>query len=142
MFVLFCGESTTLADKTIEDPDNPPCTEDDLRPSCLFDFDEEGQVKTESGEPERTFSLPPMKAGFIFDARAIDLTPSLSVELIDWEMFSEDFALDFGVAHSRIFVSFDWLFIPIFKAGPMVWAGMDIPGRTWAAGLGITFIKF
>lgn len=111
-------------------------------PRCGFEFEEDGTVKTESGKPERTFSLPPFKGGFVFDFYNRDITPSVLVQMFDFEVVDEDFGVEVGVATSRLFVSLSWEIVPIVKIGPSVWAGYHISENDPAFGLGVSILDF
>jgi hypothetical protein len=125
---------------------NEPPTEnscqDDPR-ACFDGFTEDGKIKPKSDKVERTFSFPPIKAGFIFDAYNRDLLPHLSVEALDFDVpYVGDITWDFGVATSRLFTSFTWEFIPIVKVGPSIWAGYNVKHNSVAFGVGVSLLSF
>ncbi len=119
-----------------------PCQEDDKRPRCLFEFEDDGQVKTKDGKAERTFNFPAMKIGFLVDFKHLDIVPFGSLEAFSWTLFEEDFSLDLGLAQSRIITSLSWSMIPIIEIGPMIFAGYNVREKDWAAGLGFQMLKF
>lgn len=123
-------------------PGELPCTPEDTRPRCLFDFDEDGKVKTKDGIAERTFSFPPLKVGFIFDVNHIAVLPYGAIEMFDWDMFGEMFNSNFGVSWNRVFVDLSWEIVPIMKIGPTIWGGYNVGEKDWAAGVGVNILKF
>ena len=121
--------------------DGPKC-EDDPR-ACFDGFDPDGGVVTKDGEAERTFSFPPVKAGFIVDVHNRDILPHISAEVHEWDVFWKgNFTLDAGVAASRVFASLTWEFLPIIKAGPSIWAGYNVKENDSAYGIGFTILDF
>jgi len=121
---------SALADDGCKDPNDPE--------SCFDGFDDDDNIKTDDGKAEKTFAFPPIKAGFIVDFHHKDIAPILSLELLSFS----DFAIDVGVAQSRVFVTFDWVMIPIVKIGPFLWAGYNVPMNDFAGGLGVAILDF
>ena len=119
---------------------NSSALADEPTPRDQFEFDEDGNVKTDNGKAERTFWFPPLKVGFLVDLQPDnrDVAPHLSIELFDFS----DFAFNAGVAQSRVFLSFGWEIVPIAKIGPIVWGGYNVKDETWAAGLGVSILDF
>ena len=112
-------------------------------PRDCFDFNDDGSVNTESGKAERTFSFPPMKAGFVVDFYNKDILPHSSLEVKAFEVpYVGDFALDVGVTTSRVFSSLTWEFLPIVKIGPCIWAGYNIKENDPAFGVGVSMLDF
>lgn len=125
-------------------PDEVPCVEGDKRPRCLFEFDEDGEVHTESGVAERTFDFPPLKVGFIFDATSVNVYPYAAIQVKEWTMFGgEIFSTNLGLSWNRALIDLHWAAIPIMYIGPSIWAGWDFSGDgSWAAGVGVSILKF
>lgn len=118
------------------------CTEDDVRPRCQFEFDEDGRIRTKSGDAERTFAFPPLKTGFILDIGVPDFLPYVALEIFNVGILGETFAMDVGGSSGRIFLSLDYELLPIMKLGPMLWFGYNVPEETYSYGLGFTILKF
>lgn len=117
------------------------CSEDPR--SCFDGFRGDDSVITEDGEAERTFSFPPVKAGFVLDLKNTDVLPHISIEAVDFSVpYAGDFAVDVGVATSRIFTSLTWEVIPIVKVGPSIWAGYNVKEGDMAFGVGISILDF
>jgi hypothetical protein len=123
-------------------PEEKPCVPGDERPRCLFDFDQDGKVKTESGVAERTFDFPPLKIGFIFDVNHKAVFPHAAIQLVEWEMFGEIFATNFGASWNRVFVDLSWSAIPLMYIGPTIFAGYNIGEKDWSAGIGVNILRF
>ena len=117
------------------------CEDGDESPRCLFKIDEDGKLTTKSGDPERTFSIPPLKTGFILDLGVPDFLPYAALEIFDFEVFNTDFAVDIGGTTGRMFVSFDWELITLLKLGPTIWAGWNVPEEKMSFGVGFTILK-
>lgn len=121
--------------------EDPKC-EDDPR-ACFDGFDPDGGIITKDGEAERTFSFPPVKAGFIVDIHNKDILPHISAEVYELDVpWNGNMAFDVGVAASRVFTSLTWEFLPIVKAGPSIWAGYNVKENDYAYGVGFTMLDF
>jgi len=114
---------------------------DDPR-DCFGEFDEEDNLPTESGAAERTFALPPLKAGFIVDLYKRDILPHISVGLWSFSAPLGYISLDAGVATSRVFINVVWEVIPIVRIGPCVWGGYNVKENTPAFGIGLSMLNF
>lgn len=122
--------------------DDKPCEKDDPRPQCLFDFDPDGKVHPKDPRAERVFEMPPLKTGFLVDVRAPDVVLYVSIQLLHWNIFGEDFAITAGAAPSRAIMTLDWEVIPIMRIGPNIWGGYNVPEKEWTFGAGFTILKF
>jgi hypothetical protein len=121
-------------------PASASCEDD---PRDCFRFDDDGSIITESGKAERTFSFPPLKAGFVVDFYNRDILPHISIEIKTFEIpHAGDFAFDAGVATSRVFASLTWEFLPIVKIGPCIWAGYNVKENDPAFGVGVSMLDF
>jgi hypothetical protein len=111
---------------------------------CLADddtgliVDEDGQVHTDDGKAERTFSFPPVKTGFLLDVYSVDIQLHLSLEVYSFG----DFTVDVGAASSRSFVSLTWEFIPVIKIGASLWGGYNVVDNSPAFGIGASILEF
>jgi len=112
-------------------------------PRDNFTFNDDGSVNTRDGKAEKTFSFPPMKAGFIVDVKHFDVTPHMALEMVEFGApWIGDFALDLGVAAGRLFVSLDWELVPIIKIGPTVWVGYNVREEDVSYGVGVSILDF
>lgn len=110
---------------------------------CFQGFDPDGGVIPNSGKPAKTFSVPPIKAGFVIDFYHRDLLPHISIEAVAFTVpYAGDFTWDFGVASSRVFTSLVWEVIPIVKIGPSIWAGYNVRENSAAFGIGVSLLDF
>ena len=118
------------------------CKED---PRYCFSFGDNDEVKTKSGKAERTFELPPIKAGFIVDLRSPDVMPHIAVELFEFNIGGSkwtDFSVDAGVANHRVLASLNWEIVPIAKMGPSVWVGYNFDDQEPTFGIGFSVLDF
>lgn len=111
-------------------------------PRDLFTIDENGKVETKDKKAERTFSIPPIKTGFIFNVKDPSFTPAISVEAFEFDIAEEYFAFDIGGAENTFFVSLGWELVPLLRIGPSVWYGYNIKEKSSGFGVGFTFLKF
>lgn len=100
--------------------------------------DENGQVHTDDGKAERTFSFPPVKTGFLLDVYNVDIQLHLALELYSFG----DYTIDIGAASSRGFVALTWEFIPVIKIGASLWAGYNVVENEPAFGVGASILEF
>lgn len=114
-------------------------------PQDCFDFNEDETVNTESGGAERTFSIPPMKVGFVVDLNNRDILPDWTIQIPHAELDlpkAGALTLNVGVATSRIFASVDWEIAPIVRLGPTFWVGYNVKAEEIAYGLGFAILDF
>ena len=111
--------------------------------ACFEGFEDDGSVIPKNEKVERTFSVPPVKAGFLIDFYHPDILPHLAIEILDFKIpKAGDFVVDTGVTVSRVFVALTWEFIPIVKAGPTIWAGYHVKEQDPAFGIGVSILDF
>lgn len=131
ILVLLVGQSSLTH---AECSDNPR--------DCFKGFNGD-TIVTNSGKAERTFSVPPMKAGFLVDFSDLDVLPFVSIELLSVGLpVVDDVTLDLGVATSRVFIDVVFEFIPIVKIGPSIWIGYNVPNSDISYGVGVSFLDF
>lgn len=139
VFLIICLMSC-LSSIALAEPD-PECTEDPR--ACFEGFDDDDTIIPKDDKVKRTFSLPPMKAGFVFDFYHRDLLPHLSMEVVEFSVPKlGDFSLDVGVATSRVLTTLTYEWIPLVKAGPCIWAGYNVREESPAFGIGVAFLDF
>lgn len=115
---------------------------DDPR-ACFDGFENDGTVKPKDSKVKRTFSFPPIKAGFVVDIYNRDVLPHISLELKELHLpYIGDLSFDVGIATSRVFGILTWEFIPIIKAGPNLWVGYNVKESSPAFGLGFSILDF
>lgn len=122
---------------------DPDCAKTPDDPRCVVVVDDDDSVDTGDETAKKTFSMPPMKAGFMFDFYHTDLLPHLAMEAFLFNVPKlGDFTIDIGVATSRAFVTLTWEVIPIVKIGPAVWVGYNVREEDPAFGVGISLLDF
>ncbi len=127
------GSGTVLAGDTCKD---------DPR-ECFDGFEEDDTIIPKDPKVKRTFSIPPIKVGFVVDLYHRDILPHISMELLDFTLpYAGDFTIDTGVATSRVMLSLTWEFIPIVKMGPSIWVGYNVREDDPAFGVGISVLDF
>jgi hypothetical protein len=119
-------------------------------PRSFFTFDKKGNVKTKSGNAEKTFKFPDIKLGFVFDVPRLDILPILAVELFEFKKVP--FYFDVGVAPHLFYLSIGYNVIRIFEVGVFLWVGYNFvsrKGKYWgrefygmAFGFGMTILRF
>ena len=115
---------------------------DDPR-ECIDGFEDDGTVIPKDPKVARTFSFPPIKAGFVVDFKHRDILPHISVEVTEFTLPRVgDFSVDVGVGNSRVFTSLVWEFIPLIKAGPSIWVGYNVKENDLAYGVGVSILNF
>jgi len=143
-----CG-STVKRDATT----TPKKTEQPIpkkNPRDQFTFNEDGSVKTKSGQPEKTFNFPDIKVGFIVVAPQLDVLPVLSLEI--YEFKKVPFYFDVGISTHLVYLAVGYNVVPIFEVGVFLWGGYHFIDREkvfWGRkfygtcfGMGLTVIKF
>lgn len=118
-----------------------PCKDDPRE--CFDGFGDDDTIEPKDPKVKRTFDFPAVKAGFIIDFKDTDVLPHLSVEAFDFSVPKiGDFAVDVGVANSRVFAALTWEVIPVVKVGPSIWAGYNVKEQDPAFGIGISILDF
>ncbi len=111
-------------------------------PPGLFRFDAQGQVKTQTGQAERTFAFPDLKVGFIVDIANPDIVPHTTLELVDGALVGQRISLDAGVALHRLVIGLSWKFLQPIELGPFLWLGYHVPDQRFAWGVGFSLVHF
>lgn len=131
-FILVSPSSALADDECKEDPR-----------ACFDGFRDDDSIDPKDEDVEKTFNFPAIKAGFIVDFGERDVLPHISVEVVEFSVPKiGDFALDVGVASSRVFSSLTWELIPIVKVGPSIWAGYNVKDNEPAFGVGVSILDF
>lgn len=102
---------------------------------------------------ELTYKIPDISAGFIFDANTLDLSPSLQIELLEFDLpgswFNDTFLkyirtwkLDFGVAYQRAFGYLGPRLTSIFEISVGGFVGWNWEDEELSYGIGAAIIKF
>lgn len=92
-----------------------------------------------------TYKVPDISAGFLFDVRALKVTPCLQIELLEVDShipYLGTLKLDFGVGYQRTYGYIGKLWTSIFEISTGVAVGWDFEERQLFYGVGATIIKF
>jgi len=94
---------------------------------------------------EWTYKIPDISSGFVFDINSLDATPSLQVELFEFDShipYVGTLKIDAGVAYQRGFLYLGKLWTSIFEISTGIWGGWNWEDNQPAFGVGVTIIKF
>ena len=120
-------------------------TEDDFDGPLNGSFDEEGNWIPDDPKIEWTYKIPDIGAGFIFDASTLDFTPSLQLEVLEFDTpipYVGTYKLDLGVGYQRTYVYFGPLLTSIFEISVGGFVGWNWEEEDLSYGVGFTIIKF
>jgi len=110
---------------------------------CFDGVEDDGEVVPKDSDIKRTFSIPPVKAGFIIDFYHPDILPHIAMEVFEFSIPRVgDFAVDIGVSSGRVISVLTWEAIPVIKIGPTVWAGYNVRRESAAFGIGFSMLDF
>lgn len=109
-------------------------------------FDEEGNWIPDDPTIAWTYAIPDISAGFIFDAHSLDATPSLQIELLEFDIpglsYLRTWKLDAGVGYQRAYGYLGPRITSIFEISVGGWVGWNWEDNEIAYGVGFTIIKF
>lgn len=92
-----------------------------------------------------TYKIPDISSGFLFDVRELKLTPTIQIELLEfdapWKYFST-FKMDAGVGYQRAYGYLGVLLTSIFEISVGVSAGWNWETNDYFYGPSFTIIKF
>ena len=108
-------------------------------------FDEEGNWIPDDSSIAATYKIPDISAGFIFDAATLDVSPSLQIELVEFDTgvpYLGTLKLDAGVAYQRAFLYVGKLWTNIFEISTGGFVGWNWEDNELSYGIGLAIIKF
>ena len=108
-------------------------------------FDEEGNWIPNNPDIARTYQIPDIGAGFVFDINSLDLSPSLQLELLEVDTsvpYVGTLKLDFGVAYQRSYLYVGKLWTSIFEISTGGFVGWNWEDNEISYGVAGTIIKF
>lgn len=120
-------------------------------PSSLFDGkDLGGAFEGDEWVPDdptiaTTYKIPDIGAGFIFDLSTYDLSPSLQIELVEFDVplpYLSNIKVDFGVAYQRAYVYVGKRITSIFEISAGFYAGWNFEEKRPSWGIAGTIIRF
>ena len=109
-------------------------------------FDEEGNWIPDDKTIEWTYKIPDISIGYVFDVATYDATPSIQVELLEFDIpllpYFATWKLDAGVAYQRAYIYFGPLITSIFEISIGGFVGWNWEDEELSYGIGFTIIKF
>jgi len=121
-------------------------TEDDFDGPLRGHFDEEGNWIPDEPTIEWTYKIPDLSAGSIFDIATLDVTPSIQIELLEFDIpflpYLRTWKFDAGVGYQRVYLYGGPLITSIFEISVGGFVGWNFEDRKVSYGVGFTIIKF
>lgn len=108
-------------------------------------FDEDGNWIPDNPDIPMTYKIPDIGAGFIFDVRSLDVTPSIQVEILEIDThipYVNTLKVDAGVGYQRVFAYVGKLWTSIFEISTGLFAGWNWDDNDVSYGVGCTIIRF
>jgi len=109
-------------------------------------FDDEGNWIPDDITIEWTYTIPDISAGFIFDIASLDATPSLQIELLEFDIpglrWFKTWKVDAGIGYQRAYGYLGPRLTSIFEISVGGWVGWNWEDNELAYGVGFTIIKF
>ena len=108
-------------------------------------FDDEGNWIPDNEEIEWTYKIPDISAGFLFDINSLAATPTLQVELFEFDShvpYLGTLKLDAGVGYQRAFLYIGKLWTSIFEISTGIFGGWNWEDNEPSFGVAATIIKF
>lgn len=108
-------------------------------------FDEDGNWIPDNPDIPMTYKIPDIGAGFIFDVKSLDLTPSIQVEILEIDThipYVNTLKLDLGVGYQRAFAYVGKLWTSIFEISTGLFVGWNWDDNDVSYGVGATIIRF
>ena len=121
-------------------------TSDDIEGPTNGHFDDEGNWIPDNPSIEFTYQIPDISAGFIFDIATQDITPSIQIELLEfdtplpWPIST--YKIDAGVAYQRAYIYFGPRITSIFEISVGGFCGWNWEEKDISYGVGFTLIRF
>ena len=155
---LLCGGCSSFRPSWVDENSWEVTQGDDITPED-FDgplggrFNEKGEWVPDDPTIELTYKIPDISAGFLFDANSLDVTPSLQIEIVEFDLpggpFRDTFLrwvrtwkFDFGVAYQRAYFYLGPRLTSIFEISVGAFCGWNWEDEELSYGVGFTVIKF
>jgi len=125
---------------------NSEITEDDFDGPRNGHFNDEGEWIPDEPTIAWTYKIPDIGVGYLFDAATLDTTPSIQVELLEFDIpflpILRTWKLDAGVGYQRTYGYFGPLITSIFEISVGGFIGWNWEEEDLSYGVGFTIIKF
>lgn len=136
-----------VSDNTwLVEEDKPEITDEDFDGPLNGHFDEDGNWIPDDPTIEWTYQIPDISAGFIFDVHSLTPTPSLQIEIVEFDIpglpYLRTWKFDAGVAYQRAYGYLGPRITSIFEISVGGWLGWNWEDNEIAYGVGFTIIKF
>lgn len=108
-------------------------------------FDEDDNWVPDNPDIPLTYKIPDISSGIIFDASDFKVTPTLQVELFEFDThipYVNRLVVDFGVGYQRTFIYVGKLWTSIFEITTGGFVGWDWEEKDLSYGIGATIIRF
>ncbi len=134
-----------ISEESYEVSDNE-ITDEDFDGPRNGHFDDEGNWIPDEPTIAWTYKIPDLSSGALFDAATLDVTPSLQIELLEFDIpflpYLRTWKLDFGVGYQRTYGYFGPLITSIFEISVGGFIGWNWEEEDLSYGIGFTIIKF
>lgn len=121
-------------------------TEEDFDGPLGGRFDEQGRWIPDDQTIEWTYRIPDISAGFIFDANSLEVTPSIQIEIVEFDVpflpILRTWKLDAGVGYQRTYGYIGPRITSIFEISVGGFVGWNWKDQELSYGFGFTIIKF
>lgn len=135
-----------ISEESFRAPNSTEITEEDFDGPRNGHFDEDGNWIPNDETIKLTYKIPDISSGFLFDIATLDVTPSIQVELLEFDIpfipYLETWKLDAGVAYQRVYGYFGPLITSIFEISVGAFVGWNWEDKELSYGVGFTIIKF
>lgn len=108
-------------------------------------FNENGEWVPDNPEIPMTYKIPDIGAGFIWDVKSMEVSPSIQVEILEVDThipYVSTLKLDGGVAYQRGYIYVGKLWTNIFEITTGGFVGWNFEEKDLSYGLGATIIRF
>jgi len=126
------------------EPSNDSILPDDIGPLGGH-FDNDGKWIPDDPDIELTYKIPDISAGFIFDINSLSASPSIQVELFEFDTripYVRRIKFDLGVAYQRGFIYAGKLWTSVFEISTGGFIGWNWEDEQLSYGFAFTIIKF
>jgi len=150
VIVLLCGGCAEFRPSWVSENawevQQDEITPDDFDGPLGGRFNENGEWIPDDPTIEWTYKILDISAGFLFDANSLDVTPSLQIEIVEFDIsplpYLRTWKFDFGVAYQRAYFYLGPRLTSIFEISVGAFCGWNWEDEELSYGVGFTVIKF